>query len=536
VTGANTYPVLVIFTVFVVGALFLAVCAGSDRDTTSDFYISEGRLSSARNGFALFGDYMSAAALLGNPGLLALTGYDGIPYVLGPAVAWTVIGLLVAERFHATGRFTIGDSLADRLRPRPAHLAAGIATVVICLLYLVAQLVAAGALAAPILGVHGPTAERIVIVGLGIPMILYVVIGGMRATTLVQCLKAVILLATAACVALMTLARFHWDPGLLLHTAADRSGHGGAFLHPGVAFGGTAASRLDSFSLQLAVVAGAAGLPHLLTRLNTVPSAREVRRSVRWAATLICTFGLMGGVLGFGAAAVLGSHHIAADSPSGNTAVLLLASNLGGSLLLTVVSCVAFATILAVVAGVTLTAATALAHDLYGAVITRGTASQESELRVARAAVLLVGATATTLALFAGSLNISFLIGLAFAVAASAILPALLYRLYWKDFTTRGATWSVYGGLLSCLVLMALSPQVSGSSSALLPHQDFAVFPLRNPGLIAIPLGFFLGWLGSVLDRPTSRTPSGAASEPVASPQPRPSGRGERRHTEVHRS
>ncbi|MFG2859167.1 cation acetate symporter [Streptomyces sioyaensis] len=495
------YAVLVVFLFFVVGALFLSVWAASYRDTTSDFYIGGGRLTATRNGLALFGDYMSAAALLGNPGLLALNGYDGIPYVLGPAVAWTVIGLLVAERFHATGRFTVGDSLADRLRPRSAHLAAGIATVVVCLMYLVAQLVAAGALAAPILGVHGTTAERVVIVSLGSLMILYVIIGGMPATTMVQCFKAVIMLAGGTVAALMVLARFRWNPGALLDTAAHRSGHGDAFLRPGVRFGSAVASKLDSLSLQLTLVLGAAGLPHLLMRIHTVSTARDVRRSIRWATALICSFALIGGVLGIGAAAVLGPHRIFTDSPSGNTAVLLLASDLGGSLLVTLLACVAFATILAVVAGVTLTAATALAHDLYGGVIVRGAISQRRELVVARAAVLLIGVVATALSLFARDLSISFLIGLAFAVAASAILPALLYRLYWKGFTTRGANWSVYGGLFSCLLLIALSPQVSGTPSAMLPHADFAAFPLRNPGLVTVPFGFFLGWLGSVLDR-----------------------------------
>ncbi|RXS88404.1 cation acetate symporter [Streptomyces sp. TM32] len=495
------YAVLVVFTFFVVGALFLSVWAASYRDTTSDFYIGGGRLTSTRNGLALFGDYMSAAALLGNPGVLALRGYDGIPYVLGPAVAWAVIGLLVAERFHATGRFTVGDSLADRLRPRAAHLAGGVATVVVCLMYLIAQLVAAGALAAPVLGVHGAPAERIVIVGLGSLMILYVVLGGMPATTVVQCVKAVLMLAGGTVAALMVLARFHWNPGALLSAAAHRSGHGAAFLRPGVSLGSTAASSLDFLSLQLTMVLGAAGLPHLLMRLHTVPTARDVRRSVRRATTLICSFALISVVLGLGAVAVLGSHRISGDSPSGNTAVLLLASELGGSFLVTLISCVAFATILAVVAGVTLTAATALAHDLYGGVLVRGTASQRRELVVARSAVLLTGGTATALALFARDLSISFLIGLAFAVAASAILPAVLYRLYWPGFTTKGANWSVYGGLLSCLLLIVLSPQVSGSPSALLPQADFAAFPLRNPGLVTIPVGFFLGWLGSLRER-----------------------------------
>jgi cation/acetate symporter len=249
----------------------------------------------------------------------------------------------------------------------------------------------------------------------------------------------------------------------------------------------------------LALLVGAAGLPHLLMRISTVPTASGARRSVQYAALLTVAFYLAAVVLGFGAAALVGSQVIAGDSPSGNTAVLLLAANIGGSLLLTLVACLAFATVLAVVAGVTLAAATSLAHDIYGAFLTRGAASGDRELFVARGAAVVVGTTATVLAVFARSLNVSFLIGLAFAVAASAIVPALLYSMFWKNFTTRGATWSIYGGLLTSVTLMGLSPQVSGNALALLPHLDFAVFPLRNPGLVAIPVGLLLGWLGSIL-------------------------------------
>ncbi|MGP3952891.1 solute symporter family protein [Streptomyces sp. 7N604] len=497
---SGSFPVFVVFAAFVSSALFLAIWVTTDRATPGDFYVSDGRLTPARNGVALFGDYMSAATLLGSPGLIALTGYDGLPYLLGPIVAWIVL-LLIAEPFHSTGRYTIGDSLGRRLRPRPVHLAAGLATLVISLVYLVAQLVGAGALAAPILGFDGTGARQVMVGALGILMVIYVMIGGMRATTLVQLVKAAMLLGGGGLLALLVMAKFGWNPANLLSRAADRSGLGDAFLQPGVRYGDDGVGRLDALSLQLAILLGAAGLPHLLMRLGAVPSARAARGSVKWATWLTLAFCLLAGVLGFGAVALLGRNTITADSPTGNSAVLLLAEFLGGAFLLTVISCVAFTTILAVVSGIVLAASTALAHDLYQVGLMRGRASEKNELRVAKGGVLLIGLTATGLSMYAQGQNITFLVSLAFAVAASAILPPVLYNLYWKGFTTRGALWSVYGGLLSSVLLALLSPALSGSPAALLPDRDFAVFPLSSPVLVSIPLGFLLGWLGSVLDR-----------------------------------
>jgi cation/acetate symporter len=517
-TGSYVTADLPVFFVFLVCALFLVMWAGPRRGTVTEFYVSDGQLKPAHNGLALFGDVMSAAALLGSPGLIALTGYDGTLSVLGPAVSWIVILLLVVERYHSTSEFTIGDRLARRLRSRPVHLAAGVATVVVCLLYLIAQLVGASALTVGILGSAGRGMEGAVSAGLGALMVLYIVLGGMRAATLVQTVKAVLLVGGGIALALLVLARFDFSPGALLSSAARGSGHGDDFLVPGLRFGG-GSTQLDSLSEQLALLVGAAGLPHLLMRISTVPTASGARRSVQYAALLTVAFYLAAVVLGFGAAALVGSQVIAGDSPSGNTAVLLLAANIGGSLLLTLVACLAFATVLAVVAGVTLAAATSLAHDIYGAFLTRGVASGDRELFVARGAAVVVGTTATVLAVFARSLNVSFLIGLAFAVAASAIVPALLYSMFWKNFTTRGATWSIYGGLLTSVTLMGLSPQVSGNALALLPHLDFAVFPLRNPGLVAIPVGFLLGWLGSVL--PGSAERAGAAQGARIAPEGR---------------
>ncbi|WP_327699127.1 solute symporter family protein [Streptomyces sp. NBC_00459] len=488
---------LPVFAGFLVCVLFLAVWAAPQRGTLSEFYVSDGRLTPAHNGLALFGDVMSAAALLGSPGLIALTGFDGTLSVLGPAVSWIVVLLLVVERYHGKGQFTIGDRLARRLRPRAVHLAAGIATLLVCLVYLTAQLVGASALTVGILGPSGRDMEQGMTVVLGAFMILYIVMGGMGAATLIQTLKAVLLLVGGAALALAVLSRFDWDPGALLNTAAGNSGHGERFLQPGLRFGDGGTTMLDSASEQLALLVGAAGLPHLLMRINTVPSRRDARRSVQYAALMTCAFYVAAGVLGFGAAALVGTDAIVADHPSGNTAVLLLAAELGGSFLLSLIACLAFATVLAVVAGIALAAAISLAHDIYGAVITRDTASAQRELFVTRVAAVAVGTGATVLALIARNLNVSFLIGLAFAVAASAIVPALLYSMFWRGFTTRGALWSIYGGLATAVSLVGLSPGVSGNARALLPGLDFSVFPLHNPAIVSVPVGFLLGWLGS---------------------------------------
>jgi cation/acetate symporter len=301
------------------------------------------------------------------------------------------------------------------------------------------------------------------------------------------------------------LMRFGGDLAALLSTAAERSGHGREFLAPGLRYGGEWTHRLEFISLGLALVLGTAGLPHILSRFYTVPTARAARRSVVWSISLIGGFYLMTIVLGFGAAALLGSSAVRASDPAGNTAVPLLslelgggADSTGGSVLFAVVAAVAFATILAVVAGITLASSASVAHDLYASLSRRGT---RGEVGVARIAAVGVGVAAIGLGLLAQQLNVAFLVGLAFAVAAAANLPVLLYALFWRRFTTRGAVWSVYGGLVPAIALVVLSPVVSGGPGALFPELDFAVFPLENPGIVAIPLGFIAGWFGTVTSR-----------------------------------
>jgi cation/acetate symporter len=309
------------------------------------------------------------------------------------------------------------------------------------------------------------------------------------------------------------LMRFGGDLAALLSTAAERSGHGREFLAPGLRYGGEWTHRLEFISLGLALVLGTAGLPHILSRFYTVPTARAARRSVVWSIGLIGSFYLMTIVLGFGAAAVVGSDAVRASNAAGNTAVPLLSLNLGGgagstggTVLFAVVAAVAFATILAVVAGITLASSASVAHDLYAS-LKRRHSKQRSEVAVARVAAVGIGAAAIALGLLARDLNVAFLVGLAFAVAASANLPVLLYSLFWRNFTTRGAVWSVYGGLIPAVLLVVFSPVVTGSPEALFPGVDFHVFPLQNPGLVSIPLGFLAGWIGTV----TSTEPPDAA-------------------------
>ncbi|GAB3955929.1 solute symporter family protein [Streptomyces sparsus] len=512
---------LVLFSAFVAVTLVITTWAGRRRQGSPEEFYAGGRLfSPMENGFAISGDYMSAASFLGISGLIALYGYDGMVYAVGFLVAWLVVLLLVAELVRNCGRFTLADVLAARLRQRPVRVASGTASVIVSVLYLVAQMVGAGTLVALLLGDTGTDARTWTVIGVGALMVVYVSCGGMRATTWIQIVKAVLLMGGAISLTVLVLLRFGGEPGALLTGAAERSGHGTDFLAPGLLFGESLLSRLDFISLGLALVLGTAGLPHILARFYTVPTARAARRSVIWAIGLIGSFYLMTIVLGFGAAALLGPDAVRADNAAGNTAVPLLARFLGGgvgttggTVLFAVVAAIAFATILAVVAGITLASSAAIAHDLYAPLRrSRGTTGADtdtdtgrgsaggSEVAVARGSAVVIGAIAIGLGLLAQNLNVAFLVGLAFAVAASANLPVLLYTLFWRRFTTRGALWAVYGGLVPALALVVLSPVVSGSPEALFPHLDFAYFPLQNPGVVSIPLGFLAGWFGTVTD------------------------------------
>ncbi|MFC8953851.1 cation acetate symporter [Streptomyces sp. NPDC057101] len=504
-TGDHQTLALLLFSAFIAVTLGITTWVSRNRHGSAEEFYAGGRLfSPLENGFAIAGDYMSAASFLGISGLIALYGYDGMLYSVGFLVAWLVVLLLVAELVRNCGRFTLADVVAARMAERPVRIAAGTSSVAVSVLYLVAQMVGAGSLVALLLGGTSEAARSWTVIGVGALMVVYVSLGGMRATTWIQIVKAVLLMAGTIALTVLVLLRFHGDVNNLLSTAAERSGHGLGFLAPGLRYGGDWTARLDFISLGIALVLGTAGLPHILARFYTVPTARAARRSVVWAIGLIGSFYLMTIVLGFGAAALIGSDEVRASNASGNTAVPLLALELGGgagstggTVLFAIVAAVAFATILAVVAGITLASSASVAHDLYAS-LRRRHAKQYSEVTVARIAAAVIGAAAIGLGLLARDLNVAFLVGLAFAVAASANLPVLLYSLFWRRFTTRGAVWSVYGGLIPAVLLVLVSPVVSGSPEALFPGVDFQLFPLQNPGVVSIPLGFLAGWTGTV--------------------------------------
>jgi cation/acetate symporter len=501
-----------IFAVFVVVTLVVVFRASRATSTAADYYAAGRSFTGAQNGVAISGDYLSAASFLGIAGAIAVTGYDGFLYSIGFLVAWLVALLLVAELLRNTGKYTMGDVLSFRMRQRPVRAAAATSTLVVSFFYLLAQMAGAGALIALLLKV--PNANTLgqgaVIALVGVLMIIYVLVGGMRGTTWVQIIKAALLLTGAALITIWVLALFGFSLSALLGQAVaanpvlETAGGqpkplGEKLLGPGLQYGATAVAKIDFISLSLALVLGTAGLPHILMRFYTVPSAKEARHSVVWAIWLIGIFYLFTLVLGYGAAALVpgGATTIANAPGRTNSAAPLLAYQLGGEVLLGFISAVAFATILAVVAGLTITASASFAHDLYANVIKRGETSPDSEVRVARITAVVIGVIAIAAGIFARNQNIAFLVALAFAVAASANLPTILYSLYWKRFNTTGALWSIYGGLASCVLLIVFSPAVSGSPTAMIRDVDFHVFPLANPGLVSIPLSFLLGVVGT---------------------------------------
>ncbi|MGC2940428.1 MULTISPECIES: solute symporter family protein [unclassified Brevibacterium] len=515
-TEVENNPVLniTIFAAFVAVTMFIVLRASRNNKSASDYYAGGRSFTGPQNGFAISGDYLSAASFLGICGAIAVNGYDGFLYSIGFLVAWLVALLIVAELMRNTGKFTMADVLSFRLKQRPVRMAAALSTLAVCFFYLLAQMAGAGGLVSLLMGIDGKIGQSLVIAVVGALMIIYVLVGGMKGTTWVQIVKAILLIAGAFAMTIWVLALNGFNLSTLLASAVENAaeGVGEGVLNPGLQYG---ENPLDFISLALALVLGTAGLPHVLMRFYTVPTAKEARRSVVWAIWLIGAFYLFTLVLGYGAAALVGAEEIK-NAPGGvNSAAPLLALHLGGPLLMGFISAVAFATILAVVAGLAITAAASFAHDIYANVIKKGKVEDsEAEVKIARRTVVVIGAVAIIGGIGVQGQNIAFLVALAFAVAASANLPTIVYSLFWKRFTTRGAVWSIYGGLISAMVLITFSPVVSGSETAMIPGADFAIFPLSNPGIISIPLGFLLGWIASVTDR-TVESPELAAEMDV---------------------
>nr|WP_141277094.1 cation acetate symporter [Pseudonocardia hydrocarbonoxydans] len=512
VEGSDPILNITIFGLFVVITLGIVIYV-SRRATSSasDFYTAGGGFSGPQNGVAISGDYLSAASFLGIAGAIALNGYDGFLYSIGFLVAWLVALLLVAELLRNTGKYTMGDVLAFRMRHRPVRAAAATSTLAVSFFYLLAQMAGAGGLVALLLNITDGFGQSVVIAIVGAVMIAYVLIGGMRGTTWVQIIKAVLLIAGAGVMTIWVLALYGFNFSAVLADAVRAGGETGeALLNPGKQYGATAITQLDFLSLGLALVLGTAGLPHILMRFYTVPTAKEARRSVVWAIWLIGLFYVFTLVLGYGAGAMVGPDEIRAAPGGANSAAPLLAYELGGTVLLGIIAAVAFATILAVVAGLTITASASFAHDIYANVIKKGELTDpDEEVKIARITAIVIGVVAIAGGILANGQNIAFLVALAFAVAASANLPTILYSLFWKRFNTTGALWSIYGGLGTTVLLIVFSPVVSGKpvnpatgkSASMLQGVDFSWFPLDNPGIVSIPLSFLLGYIGTVLSK-----------------------------------
>ncbi|WP_028648302.1 cation acetate symporter [Nocardiopsis sp. CNT312] len=537
--GAAHAWTIALCALFVLATLVITVRARRTTRGAVDFYAGGRGFSSTQNGLALTGDYLSAASFLGIAGMISLRGYDGFLYSVGFLVAWLLV-LPMAQLTRNTGRYTMADLPAFRLRRMRVRLACTVSTVTVCVFYLVAQMVGAGALTAVLLGLHeggtflGVGADQArsgAIVLVGVLMIVYVMYGGMKAATWLQIIKAVVLLAATGLLTAMVLALFSFNPSALLSEAAGASGHGQAFLEPGLHLGvdvpGDAAAtlfnKLDLISLGLALVLGTAALPHILIRFYTVPDGRSARASVNRTIVMVGVFYLMTLALGFGAAALVGSERILALDPSGNSAVPMLAEELGGraagpagaAVLLALISAVALATILAVIASLTLASSTSIAHDLFGHVLMWGRPRESQEVSVARFSACVIGGVAILLAIRAQEMNVAFLVGLAFAIAAAANLPVIVLTMFWRRFNTRGVEWGIYGGLSCTLALMLFSPVMSGTTDPLtgenlsvLPASiDIQFVPLENPALIAVPFGFLCAIVGSLLspERNTAR-------------------------------
>jgi cation/acetate symporter len=511
---------IAIFGAFVIITMAVVIRASKKNATSAEFFTAGGGFSGPQNGVAIAGDYLSAASFLGIAGAIAVYGYDGFLYSIGFLVAWLVALLLVAELLRNTGKFTMADVLSFRLKQGPVRTAAALSTLTVSLFYLLAQMAGAGGLVALLLDISDRTGQSIVIAIVGVLMIAYVLIGGMKGTTWVQIIKAVLLIAGAAFMTVLVLAKFGLNFSELLGSAqamvagsANEAVAARDVIEPGAQYGGSATSKINFLSLGIALVLGTAGLPHVLMRFYTVPTAKEARRSVVWAIALIGAFYLFTLVLGYGAAAIVGPDRILASAGGQNSAAPLLAFELGGVILLGVISAVAFATILAVVAGLTITASASFAHDIYASVIKKGKVDDKKQVKVSRITAVVIGLLAIGLGILANGQNIAFLVALAFAVAAAANLPTILYSLFWRRFTTTGALFSMYGGLISTIVLIIFSPAVSGSPTSMIPGSDFAWFPLSNPGIVSIPLAFILGIVGTLISKDTESTDKQAEME-----------------------
>ena len=486
----------IMFLVIVAFTLVVTYWASKKTNSASEFYTAGGGLTGWQNGLAIAGDYMSAASFLGIAGSIALAGFDGFFYSIGFLVAYLVVLFLVAEPLRNLGKYTFADMIAVRFNAKKIRGFAAFNTITISIFYMIAQLVGAGALIKLLLGIDFATSVIIV----GILMTVYVIFGGMHATSWVQIIKAILLMAGTFLISIVVLYKFNLSIGDMFNQMKTATPLKDAFLNPGVKY----KDGLDTLSLTLGLVLGTAGLPHILVRFFTVRNAKTARSSVVYATWVIGIFYVMTIFLGFGAAAFVGNADIIAADKAGNMAAPLLAQALGGNLLFAFISAVAFATILAVVAGLVLTAAAAFSHDFYNQILRGGKATEKQQVNMARYASIGISVISIVLALFAQNLNVAFLVSLAFAVAASANLPVILYTIYWKRFNTNGAIWAMVVGLVASIGLVIAGPNVFSPIEGKAMFVGEPWFPLTTPGIVSIPLGFLAGYIGTLISRKTA--------------------------------
>jgi cation/acetate symporter len=497
--GSPTVPSVAFFFLIVLVTLAITYWAARKTKTSSEYYAAGRSVSALQNGFALAGDYMSAASFLGISGMVALKGYDGMIYATGWLVGWPALMFLVAEPLRNLGKFTFADVVAFRLQQKPVRIAAAIGGITTVLFYTIAQMVGSGSLIQLMFGLKYEYAEIIV----GVVMLAYVLFGGMLATTWVQIIKAVLLLIGVSFLTVMTLSKFGFNP-VNLYTEVVKA-HGPAALQPG----GLITSPLEAVSLGLALMFGLLGLPHILMRFYTVPDAKAARVSVLYATGLIGYFYIIIPIVGFGASVLLRANVVKAGAVTqlagrelitffdkgGNMAAPLLGELVGGQAFLGFIAAVAFATILAVVAGLTLAGASAYSHDIYVSVIKGGRASEEEQVKAAKIATVVFGAVAVLLGIAFKGQNVAFMVGLAFAIAASANFPALLMSVLWKRFTTWGAVWSIVVGAVSSAGMIILSKTVWVEIFGF----EHALFPMKNPAVFSMTAAFVAGIVASLL-------------------------------------
>nr|WP_288357211.1 cation acetate symporter [uncultured Pseudomonas sp.] len=491
--AVNT-PAIVMFLAFVGGTLCITYWASKRSKSTSDFYTAGGGITGFQNGLAIAGDYMSAASFLGISALVFTSGYDGLIYSIGFLVGWPVILFLIAERLRNLGKYTFADVASYRLKQKEIRTLSASGSLVVVAFYLIAQMVGAGKLIQLLFGLD----YHVAVVLVGILMVMYVLFGGMLATTWVQIIKAVLLLSGASFMALMVMKHVGFNFSTLFSEAVKVHANGEAIMSPG----GLVKDPISAISLGLALMFGTAGLPHILMRFFTVSDAKEARKSVFYATGFIGYFYILTFIIGFGAILLVSTNPAFKDATGAllggnNMAAVHLANAVGGSIFLGFISAVAFATILAVVAGLTLAGASAVSHDLYASVIKKGNVNEKDELRVSKITTVCLGVLAIGLGILFEKQNIAFMVGLAFSIAASCNFPVLFLSMYWKNLTTRGAMIGGWLGLITAVVLMVLGPTIWVS---VLGHAK-AIFPYEYPALFSIAVAFIGIWFFSITDK-----------------------------------